>query len=180
MSIRTLQDILALEKTELPGAELDNTYALIARGAAINPQAPALSFFVRVEDHANPVRWTYAQWLADITRAANMFRRLGIRPGGEHSGVVAFILPNLPETHLTIWGAETAGIVFAINPQLDGRQMGELLRAARTQWIVTLGPESDGETWQRVSEASRDLPTLSSSTACRCWISTPNWLPRTD
>ena len=82
MSVRTLQDILTLEQTKLPNTGLNNTYALIARGAAINPQAPALSFFVRVEDHANPVRWTYAQWLADITRAANMFRRLGIRPGG--------------------------------------------------------------------------------------------------
>ena len=160
MSVRTLQDILALEQTELPGRELTNTYELIARGAAIDPQAPALSFFVRVEDHANPARWTHAQWLADITRAANLFRRLGVARGGAHSGVVAFILPNLPETHLTIWGAETAGIVFAINPQLDGRQMGELLRAARTQWIVTLGPQPDAEIWNRVSDASSDLPTL--------------------
>lgn len=160
MSISTEQDILALEQTELPGRELNNTYELIARGAAIDPQAPALSFFVRVEDHANPARWTHAQWLADITRAANMFRRLGVARDGAKSGVVAFILPNLPETHLTIWGAETAGIVFAINPQLDGRQMGELLRAARTQWIVTVGPQSDAEIWNRVSDASADLPTL--------------------
>ena len=160
MSIRTLQDILTLEQRPLPNAGLDNTYALIARGAAINPQAPALSFFVRVEDHANPVRWTHAQLLAEITRAANLFHRLGIRRDTALSGVVAFILPNLPETHFTIWGAEAAGIAFAVNPQLDGQQMAQLLSAARVQWIVTLSPQPDAEIWQRVTGALAGLPEL--------------------
>ncbi len=160
MSIRTLQDILTLEQNPLPNAGLNSTYELIARGASINPQAPALSFFVRVEEHAAPVRWNHGQLLGEITRAANLFRRLGIQRNGVQSGVVAFILPNLPETHFTIWGAETAGIVFAVNPQLDGKQMGELLRAAGTQWIVTLGPPADADIWARVSDASRDLQSL--------------------
>ena len=156
MSIRTLQDILTLEQTALPSAGLDNTYALLARGAAMDPQAPALSFFARVEDHTQPVRWTHAGLLAEITRAANLLRRLGIQRGG----VVAFILPNLPETHFTIWGAETAGIAFAVNPQLDGAQMAELLRAANVQWIVTLGPQPDADIWRRVAGAIAGLPNL--------------------
>jgi acyl-CoA synthetase (AMP-forming)/AMP-acid ligase II len=156
MSIRTLQDILTLEQTALPDDGLNNTYALIARGAAIDPQAPALSFFARVEDHANPARWTHARLLAEITRAANLFRRLGIQRGD----VVACILPNLPETHFTLWGAETAGIAFAVNPQLDGQQMTELLRAANVQWVVTLGPLPDPDIWQRVTGAIAGLPNL--------------------
>ncbi len=160
MSIRTLQDILTLEQNPLPIAGLNSTYALIARGAAINPQAPALSFITRVEDHATPARWSHAELLSEITRTANLFYRLGIQRNGEQSGVVASILPNLPETHFTIWGAETAGILFAVNPQLDAAQMGQLLRAANVQWIVTTGPQADTENWQRVTAAIADLPGL--------------------
>jgi acyl-CoA synthetase (AMP-forming)/AMP-acid ligase II len=46
-----------------------------------------------------------------ITQAGNLFRRLGV----ERGGAVAFILPNLPETPLAIWGGEAAGIAFAIS-----------------------------------------------------------------
>ena len=28
--------------------------------------------------------------------------------------MIAFVMPNLPETHWVIWGGEAAGIVFAI------------------------------------------------------------------
>lgn len=160
MSIRTLQDILTLEQDPLPIDGLDSTYALIARGAAINPQAPALSFITRVEEHTTPACWSHAELLAEVTRAANLFRRLGIQRNGAQSGVVASILPNLPETHFTIWGAETAGILFAVNPQLDAVQMGQLLRAAKAQWIVTSGPEADPENWRRVTTAITDMPSI--------------------
>ena len=160
MSMRNLQDILDIERQPLPLAGINSTYALIARGAAIDPQAPALSFIADVAVHSRPARWNHAQLLGEITRAANLFRRLGIQREGESSGVVACILPNLPETHFTLWGAETAGIAFAVNPQLDAGQMGQLLRAARTQWIVTIGPQADAENWQRISTAIADLPDL--------------------
>jgi fatty-acyl-CoA synthase len=55
-----------------------------------------------------------------------MFRRLGVG----RRDVVAYVLPNLPETHLAIWGGEAAGIVFAISPLLEAQQIAELLKAA--------------------------------------------------
>ena len=39
------------------------------------------------------VSLTHRQLLAEITRAANMFRALGLAPG---SGVAAFLAPTLP------------------------------------------------------------------------------------
>lgn len=147
--IRTLDDILAIERTPIDIVSIGNTRELIARTAARHPDATALSFFARVEDHATPMRWRYAELLADINRAARLFRRLGIT----RKDVVAYILPNLPETHLVIWGAETAGIVFAVNPALEGRQIAELLKAADARWVVTTTPESDPETWRRVELA---------------------------
>ncbi|MFJ7141117.1 acyl-CoA synthetase [Pseudomonas protegens] len=144
------QDILHLEAGPQPFADIPSTYALIERSARQWPQALALSFFLRVEDHADPVRWTYAQLLADITRAANLFERLGVRRGD----VVALILPNLPQTHIVMWGAQTAGIAFAVNVMLEGAQMAELLEVAKARWVVTVCPEPDSQIWQRVEAAT--------------------------
>ena len=161
MPVQTLRDIESIEREEpWPFDQIESTYDLLRHGAAINPSASALSFFLRVEDHATPVRWSYAEWLADITRAANMFRRLGVNRSEGRGDVVACILPNLPETHIALWGAETAGIAFAVNPLLDGKQMGELLRAAKTRWVVTTGPAPDPEIWDRVASAIAGCPGL--------------------
>lgn len=149
-------DILAIEQAALPNADVASTYALLQRSAERFANEPALSFFFQVDQHQHPHRWTYAELFADITRAANLFRRLGV----ERGDVVAVILPNLPETHIAMWGAETAGIAFAVNNQLEGAQMGELLRAAKTRWVVTVGAELDAQIHQRVIAACADLPGL--------------------
>lgn len=154
--ISTYQDIVALEQSAQPNSEIESTYALIARSALRYPDEPALSFFKSVEDHSAPATWTYAQLFADITRAANLFRRLGVQRGD----VVALVMPNLPETHIVTWGAQTAGIAFAVNSLLEGAQIAELVRAAKARWIVTVDAQSDPQMWQRVEQASAQLPQL--------------------
>ncbi len=78
MSVSQLRDIIAIEQNEgEPFSRLTSTYEMIRDIAAANPEAPALSFFLRTEDYADPARWTCREWLADVTRAANMLRRLG-------------------------------------------------------------------------------------------------------
>ncbi|MDC8784826.1 acyl-CoA synthetase [Roseateles koreensis] len=150
MLIRHNADIRSLEAAQPdPFSTHTSTYALIAESAKKWPTATALSFFAHAEDFKRPQRWTYAELLADITRSANLFRRLGI----QRKDVVAFVLPNLPETHFTIWGGETAGIVFAINPMIESAQMGQLLNAAHARWLVTTAPAADAETWARVGQA---------------------------
>jgi acyl-CoA synthetase (AMP-forming)/AMP-acid ligase II len=156
MSIRTIADIEALEKSTIPVAGIRNTYELIARTAAQYPDNNALSFFVRVEDHTQPVRFSYREWLVQITRTANFFRRLGI----SRDDVIAYMLPNLPETHLVHWAGETAAVAFAVNPLLDGRQIGELLRAAGSQWLVVTSPTPDPDIWQRAEVAIPLCPSL--------------------
>ena len=79
--------------------------------------------------------------LRRVTQAANLFHRLGIAPGE----VVAYVLPNLPQTHFALWGAEAAGIACAVNPLLEPAHTVEILRAARARVLVTLGPGPGGE-----------------------------------
>jgi len=154
--IDSYQDILSIEQAPLPNADIASTYALLERSARKYAQAPALSFFLRVEDHQQPFCWTHAELFADVTRAANLFRRLGVQRGD----VVALVMPNLPETHIAMWGAQTAGVAFAVNTQLEGAQMAELLRTAKTRWLVTVSAETDADIWARVAAASAELPDL--------------------
>jgi fatty-acyl-CoA synthase len=74
--------------------------------------------------------------------------------------VVAFVLPNLPETHLTIWGGEAAGIAFAISPLQDAEQIAALLKAAEPKLLVTLAPTSGTDLWQKATKAAAGLPSL--------------------
>ena len=76
--VASLADVLAIEAQGLPADLPVSAYELILRGAAINPAAPALSFFLRAEDHRNAECWTYRELVRDITRTANMFPRLGV------------------------------------------------------------------------------------------------------
>jgi fatty-acyl-CoA synthase len=130
--IASMADVLAIEREQPPLPA--STYEMIRVAAARHARSPALSFFASVEDHGRPATWSYESFFARITATANFFHSLGVGK----DDVVAFVLPNLPETHLTIWGGEAAGIVFAINPLLEPAAIGELLRAAQAKVLVTL------------------------------------------
>lgn len=149
-----MPDVLAIESAcpSLPAS----TYAMIGAAAAACPEAPALSYFLRAEDHEQPQTWNYATLFARITATANLFHGLGV---GRHD-VVAFVLPNLPETHLVVWGGQAAGIVFAINPLLEPAAIAELLKSGGAKVLVTLGPCPGWDLWPKLQPVIGDAPEL--------------------
>ena len=156
-AVGCVEDVLAIESRapELAGCNI-STYALLREGLSQNPDKPALSFFLKSDGYENPFVWSGQQLLACITQTANMFRRLGLR----RDDVVAYVLPNLPETHWTAWGAETAGISFAINPLLEAPMMLELMNAARPKFLVTLATTPGSDIWEKVSPILGHVPSL--------------------
>jgi fatty-acyl-CoA synthase len=152
--IVSMADVLTLERLQpkLP----DSTYEMIRTAAWEHANAPALSFFLRVEEHELPETCSYEAFFARITATANFFHALGIRK----DDVVAFVLPNLPETHLTIWGGQAAGIVFAINPLLEPAAIGELLKAGEAKVVVTLAPFPGVDLWTKLQPVLSDVPSL--------------------
>jgi len=149
-------DVLALEAQGLLADLPLSTYEMICRGAAIDPSAPALSFFLTADRYRDAECWTYRELVRDITRTANMFTRLGERT----RSVVAYVLPNLPETHFVIWGGQAAGIVCAINPLLEGEAIAELLNASGADVLVTLAPCPGVELWQKVQPVLHKIESL--------------------
>jgi len=152
--IAGMADVLAIEGCvpKLP----DSTYQMIGAAAALQPQAPALSFFLRAQDHERPTTWNYRTLFARITAAANFFHGLGVGK----DDVIAFVLPNLPETHFTIWGGQAAGIVFAVNPMLEPAAIAELLRAGGAKVLVTLAPFPGIDLWAKLQPIVGEVPGL--------------------
>jgi fatty-acyl-CoA synthase len=158
MAVATMADISAIEAVPLAERRLPrNTFEAIAASAGRSPTAAALSFFVSAARHDRPFSWTYAELLAEIIRAANLFHSMGVT----RDAPVAYVLPNLPETHFTIWGGEQAGVAFAVNPLLEPKHIAELLRVAKARVLVTLAPSPiPGDLWSRLSPHLGNLPDL--------------------
>lgn len=155
--IRTLQDIELIESTPLSERDLpSSTFELIRRTAQASPDAPALSFILQGTGEETALCLNYAELLGKITQTANAFHRLGLRPGK----AVSFLLPNLPQTHYTIWGGEAAGIVNAINPLLDPEHIAELIHASNSELLVTLAPFPGTDLWDKVDALRDHLPEL--------------------
>lgn len=155
--IRTLHDIELIESTPLSERDLpSSTFELIRRTAQACPNAPALSFILQGTAEETALRLSYAELLGKVTQTANAFHRLGLRPGK----AVSFLLPNLPQTHYTIWGGEAAGIVNAINPLLDPEHIAELIHASDSELLVTLAPFPGTDLWDKLHALRDQLPEL--------------------
>ncbi len=110
-----------------------STFALLEQAAQTYGDAPALTHIADAADFRRGVTWSYRELLRKVTQAANAFTAVGVG----RDDVVAYALPNVPEAHFTLWGAEAAGIALAINPALPGEQIADLLRAAGARVLVT-------------------------------------------
>jgi fatty-acyl-CoA synthase len=140
--VASIADVLAIEGAH-NGLLPDSTYEMIGAAARAHADAPALSFFQRVEDHAQPQVWSYEALFSRITATANFLHELGV--GSDD--VVAFVLPNLPQTHLAVWGGQAAGIAFAINPMLEPAAISDLLAAVGAKVLIMLAPVPGMDLW---------------------------------
>ncbi|MBW2370334.1 MAG: acyl-CoA synthetase, partial [Deltaproteobacteria bacterium] len=103
-----------------------------------------------------PVAITYGQMIGRINQTANMFQDFGVGP----TDTVSFLLPLLPQTHFTLWGAEAAGIANPINFLLNAPQIAELLNAVKAKVLVALGPHPMLDIWQKVEHIRDQVPSL--------------------
>ena len=156
LPVRNARDIEAIER-ELPldaRIPFQSTYDLLRHAAETWPNRPAIHFLAQGTADENPATLSYAQLFARVTQTANLFHAHGIRPGR----AVSYLLPNLPQTHFTIWGGEAAGIVNAINPLLNPPQIAEIMQAADSQLLVALGPVPGSDIWAKVAEVRKLMP----------------------
>lgn len=156
-TIRGLEDIRELE--EIPYSERipeKSTTEILERGAAKNPDKTAISFLLNGDAYDQPIEVSYQTLIRRIRQAANMFHDLGVGP----ADVVTYVLPNLPQTHYVLWGAEAAGIANPINPLLEAETIRDICRAAQTKVLVTMGNVQGIDMWPKINSIRKEIPTL--------------------
>jgi fatty-acyl-CoA synthase len=133
-----------------------STFEALQLGAAIAPDAPALQFIASAASLEPAVTLSHAQFAARVTQAGNLFHAFGVGP----QDVVSFLLPLLPQAYFGLFGAQVAGIANPVNPLLSAQQLAEILRAARTKVLVTLGARPGSDIWDKVQQIRAELPEL--------------------
>jgi fatty-acyl-CoA synthase len=133
-----------------------STFDALQLGAAIAPNAPALQFIASAASLEPAVTLSHAQFVARVMQAGNLFHAFGVGP----QDVVSFLLPLLPQAYFGLFGAQVAGIANPVNPLLSPQQLAEILRAAQTKVLVTIGPRPGTDIWDKVQQIRAELPEL--------------------
>jgi acyl-CoA synthetase (AMP-forming)/AMP-acid ligase II/enoyl-CoA hydratase/carnithine racemase len=156
--IKTIADIVALEQApydELVPAR--NLYQLFEATARLHPERPALTVLPTGDPYDRAVTLTHKHLLDEITRAANLFRALGISAG---SGAVAFLCPALPQIPPALLGAQVAGVASSINFLLNADAVADLLIAEQATVLVIPSAANDPALWEKASAVIDRVPSL--------------------
>ncbi|MFO1142459.1 MAG: acyl-CoA synthetase [Amaricoccus sp.] len=149
--IATLADKQAIE-AEMPWQRrwtARTLYEQLVETAGRVPRRRAVTFQLKSGPRDRALSVTWAELLAEVTRAANLFRRLGIGPGN----AVAYVLPNCLEAPVVLLAGATAGIVAPVNPLMSAEHMAGILRETGARIVVTLAPFPRTDLPARVAEA---------------------------
>ncbi|WP_324753758.1 acyl-CoA synthetase [Roseovarius sp. Pro17] len=156
MTFAVRQDALDIQN-EMPWdarQRPETVYQMLRATARAHPHRAAISYQLTsgARDPAQTLTWT--EFHAEVCRAANLFRSLGIKEGD----AVALVLPNTLETAAATLGAMIAGIVAPINPLLEPEQVAALLRETGARVVVTLKAFPKTDIAAKTAEAVRHAP----------------------
>ncbi|MDM8516229.1 acyl-CoA synthetase [Desulfobacterales bacterium HSG16] len=156
-TIRNISDVEAIEKIPLSKRlKVKNTYELLEKGAAINLDAIAISFLFDGDNFDKSVDVTYRQFIGKIRQTANMLHDLGTGV----NDTVTYLLPNIPQTHYALWGAEAVGIANPVNPMLEPAAIRDICIAANTKVLIALGEFPGTDIWEKVEKIRNEIPSL--------------------
>src|SRR3974390_903353 len=153
--IRSLADVEAFE--QVPLEQRVDAWTLpevVARGAALNPDGIALYCLEDADPEEVPLKFTYGELLGKVRQTANLLRRLF----GGRNGVVATLLPLVPENYFLTLGAPAAGILSPVNWAMKPAQIAGVLNAAKAEVLVPLGPTPGFDIWETSLEVRKLAP----------------------
>jgi fatty-acyl-CoA synthase len=157
LKIATLSDISQIESAPLTSDLTHRSiFEALSSVAQCHPTRKALTFVSTVSPSFESISWTHQEFLSQIIRAANLFTQLA----GREKPRIAMLLPAIPQAYFTLFGGETAGVVCPINYLLGTDHIAELLKAAKINILVTLGPHAELDIWSRVASLQASCPSL--------------------
>ena len=170
IQVSGLKDLELLEQTPFEQLDLPtSTYALLEEAKQQHGDRTAMRFLLEGKVDEEGVTYSYNELFAKVTQTANALHQLGVTK----TDTVAMLLPNLPQSHFTIWGAEAAGIFNPINPLLEVEHIASILNETQCSVLVTLAPMTGTELWDKAQAVKAEVPSLKHIIA----IDLANFLP---
>ncbi len=158
LEARSIEDIEAIERHPYDEVVTAlNLYDLFLATAAHVGEQKALTVLRSPDPEDVGVALTHRELLGEITRAANLFRTLGLAPG---AGVAAFLAPTLPELPALLFGAQVAGVASSLNYLLTREAIVDLLNAEQATILVIPARHLDETCWAKAQGLLADVPTL--------------------
>lgn len=117
------------------------------------PEATALRLVTDLNDGFQDMSWSYQELLDNMRRVARLLKAnsQAQRP------VCSFLLPNIPQAHAIMWGAESVGVANPLNPLLNEDALLQLMEAAQTDVLIALGPNPVSDIWQKAESVAKRL-----------------------
>jgi fatty-acyl-CoA synthase len=147
IAVRGEEDIGALE--QMPYDELvtsHSTYEIFETNAALHGERPAVTVLGSADPSSVVAHFTHAEFLGEITRAANLFTRhaQGIEP------IIAIVARNNAALPAIVWGGQTAGVISSLNYLLTAAVIEQLLITEKATMLIVPGPRLDAELWSKM------------------------------
>ncbi len=133
-------------------------YEALAHVTAIHPDKAAIVQLMQL-DEAAPFSLDYRTYLAQVERAANLFRAASGEAGGERA-VVAVVAPFIWEALVAMWGGATAGVYVPINPFLDFEHVAGIMNAAQATVLVIATARHGRGVWDQTDALKASVPSL--------------------
>ncbi|HHH9110638.1 TPA: acyl-CoA synthetase [Pseudomonas aeruginosa] len=157
IQVKTMADVLEMEKTPLEDRGLPNTtYDVLKRSTELYQDRVALSFLLQGTATEKEINFSYADLLKKVNQVANGLSYLGLGA----TDTVSMMLPNLPQSHFTVWGAEAAGIFNPVNPLLEVEHIAAIMNEAKSKVLITLAPFPGTELWEKAQALLDLVPSL--------------------
>ena len=111
-----------------------NIYELMTATCAAHPVRHSRRLLATVSPTIADTRISYRALLEMMNQAARLIHR---ELEGRR-GVVSFLLPNIPQAQVILWGGSAVAIIDPLNPLLDEDTLLSLLESAGTEFLYVL------------------------------------------
>tara|TARA_R110001592_G_scaffold4728_1_gene26403 strand:+ start:1938 stop:3785 length:1848 start_codon:yes stop_codon:yes gene_type:complete len=132
------------------------TYDVFCHAADEYPADIAIAEHVTATRDEVAKEITFATLSNKLNQTANLFKKLGVG----RTDVVSILLPNLTETHLSIWASQAVAIANPINYLLQVDHIIEILNEVKTKVLVTVSLDAETELGKKVHEIIARVPSL--------------------
>jgi fatty-acyl-CoA synthase len=99
---------------------------------------------------------TFAALSKKINQTATLFQSFGVK----RNDVISILLPNVTDTHLSIWASQAIGIANPINYLLQVEHIVEILNEVKAKVLVTVSLDDATELGQKVHQIIERVPSL--------------------